>query len=128
MRDVGAVVAVEPSTGGVLAFVSTPSFDPNPFVSGVPSRLYRFWREHPDTPLYNRASQGIYPPASTIKPFAGMGGLHYGLVDWDFKIQDRGRFSIPVMAMYLGTGKKQDMALLICGVRSKYPAILIFII
>lgn len=91
----GAVVAIEPSTGGVLAFVSTPSFDPNPFVSGVPSALYSFWREHPDTPLYNRASQGIYPPASTIKPFAGMGGLHYGLVDWDFKIQDRGRFSIP---------------------------------
>lgn len=90
-----AVVAIEPSTGGVLAFVSTPTFDPNPFVSGVPSRLYSFWREHPDIPLYNRASQGIYPPASTIKPIIGMGGLHYGLVDWKFKIQDRGAFSIP---------------------------------
>lgn len=90
-----AVVAIDPKTGGVLAFVSTPSFDPNPFVAGVPNSLYRFWRDHPDTPLYNRALQGIYPPASTIKPIFGMAGLHYGLVDWDFKIQDRGGFSIP---------------------------------
>ncbi|HQV21906.1 MAG TPA: penicillin-binding transpeptidase domain-containing protein, partial [Agitococcus sp.] len=78
----GAVVAIDPKTGGVLAFVSTPSFDPNPFVSGVPNSLYQFWRNHPDTPLYNRASQGIYPPGSTIKPFAGLGALHYGLTDW----------------------------------------------
>ncbi|MCB1659578.1 MAG: penicillin-binding protein 2, partial [Pseudomonadales bacterium] len=91
----GAVVAIDPTTGGVLAFVSTPSFDPNPFVSGVPNSLYQFWRNHPDTPLYNRASQGIYPPGSTIKPFAGMGALHYGLTDWEFKIRDRGAFSIP---------------------------------
>ncbi len=91
----GAVVAIDPTTGGVLAFVSTPSFDPNPFVSGVPNSLYQFWRNHPDTPLYNRASQGIYPPGSTIKPFAGMGALHYGLTDWEFKIHDRGAFSIP---------------------------------
>lgn len=91
----GAVVAIDPKTGGVLAFVSTPSFDPNPFVAGVPSSLYSFWRDHPDTPLYNRALQGIYPPGSTIKPFAGMGGLHYGLTDWEFKIHDRGGFSIP---------------------------------
>lgn len=91
----GAVVAIDPKTGGVLAFVSTPSFDPNPFVAGVPNSLYNFWRNHPDTPLYNRALQGIYPPGSTIKPFAGMGGLHYGITDWDFKIQDRGGFSIP---------------------------------
>lgn len=90
-----AVVAIDPKTGGVLAFVSTPSFDPNPFVAGVPNSLYSFWRDHPDTPLYNRALQGIYPPASTIKPIFGMAGLHYGLVDWDFKIQDRGGFSIP---------------------------------
>ncbi|HQV80545.1 MAG TPA: penicillin-binding protein 2 [Agitococcus sp.] len=91
----GAVVAIEPRTGGILAFVSTPSFDPNPFVSGVPNTLYQFWRNHPDIPLYNRASQGVYPPGSTIKPFAGMGGLNYKLVDWDFKIHDRGSFSIP---------------------------------
>lgn len=90
-----AVVAIDPKTGGVLAFVSTPSFDPNPFVAGVPNNLYNFWRDHPDVPLYNRALQGIYPPASTIKPIFGMAGLHYGLVDWDYKIQDRGRYSIP---------------------------------
>ncbi len=91
----GAVVAIEPSTGGVLAFVSNPSFDPNPFVNGVPETLYTYWRDHPDKPLYNRALQGIYPPGSTIKPFEGMGGLNYGLVDWDFKIQDPGFYHLP---------------------------------
>ncbi|MEN9429227.1 MAG: penicillin-binding protein 2 [Pseudomonadota bacterium] len=91
----GAIVAIEPRTGGVLAFVSNPSFDPNPFVNGVPAALYSYWRDHPDKPLYNRASQGIYPPGSTIKPFEGMGGLHYGLVDWDYKIHDPGFYHLP---------------------------------
>ncbi|PTQ90398.1 penicillin-binding protein 2 [Agitococcus lubricus] len=91
----GAVVAIEPSTGGILAFVSNPSFDPNPFVNGVPKSLYTFWRDHPDKPLYNRALQGIYPPGSTIKPFEGLGGIHYGLVDWDYKIRDPGFYHLP---------------------------------
>lgn len=91
----GAIVAIEPSTGGVLAFVSNPSFDPNPFVNGVPSTLYTYWRDHPDKPLYNRALQGIYPPGSTIKPFEGLGGLHYSLVDWDYKIHDPGFYHLP---------------------------------
>lgn len=91
----GAVVAIDPATGGVLAFVSQPAFDPNPFVGGIPSALYSAWRDHPDRPLYNRALQGIYPPGSTIKPFSGMGGLHYGLIDWDFKISDPGFYHLP---------------------------------
>lgn len=91
----GAVVAIDPKTGGVLAFVSNPSFDPNPFVSGVPYSQYAAWRDDIDRPLYNRALQGIYPPGSTIKPFSGMGGLNYGVVDWDYKIHDPGYYVIP---------------------------------
>lgn len=91
----GAVVAIDPNTGGVLAFVSNPSFDPNPFVGGIPYKLYSEYRDHLDRPLYNRALQGIYPPGSTIKPFEAMGGLHYKLVDWDYRISDPGFFSLP---------------------------------
>ncbi|HEX4869429.1 MAG TPA: penicillin-binding protein 2 [Moraxellaceae bacterium] len=91
----GAVVAIDPRSGGVLAFVSNPSFDPNAFVGGIPYKLYAEYRDHIDRPLYNRALQGIYPPGSTIKPFEGMGGLHYGLVDWNFRIGDPGFFTLP---------------------------------
>jgi penicillin-binding protein 2 len=91
----GAIVAIDPDTGGVLAFVSNPSFDPNPFVGGIPYQLYAQYRDHIDKPLYNRALQGIYPPGSTIKPFEGMGGLNYGLIDWDFKISDPGFYHLP---------------------------------
>lgn len=91
----GAIVAIDPNTGGVLAFVSNPSFDPNPFVGGIPYKLYAGYRDHIDRPLYNRALQGVYPPGSTIKPFEAMGGLHYKLVDWDYRISDPGHFSLP---------------------------------
>jgi penicillin-binding protein 2 len=91
----GAIVAIDPNTGGVLAFVSNPSFDPNPFVGGIPYKLYSEYRDHIDKPLYNRALQGIYPPGSTIKPFEALGGLHYGLVDWNYRIADPGYFHLP---------------------------------
>lgn len=91
----GAVVAIDPNTGGVLAFVSNPSFDPNPFVGGISYKLYSEYRDHIDRPLYNRALQGIYPPGSTIKPFEALGGLNYKLVNWDYRISDPGFFSLP---------------------------------
>lgn len=91
----GAVVAIDPRNGGVLAFVSNPGFDPNLFVGGIPGALYRGLRDHIDRPLYNRALQGIYPPGSTIKPFEGLGGVHYGVTDWDYRIADPGFFTLP---------------------------------
>lgn len=103
----GAVVAIDPATGGVLAFVSNPGFDPNLFVGGIPGPLYRGLRDHEDRPLYNRALQGIYPPGSTIKPFAGLGGIHYGLVDWDYKISDPGYFMLPGVNHRFRDWKKQ---------------------
>jgi len=75
----GAVVAIDPTTGGVLALVSAPGYDPNPFVNGISSARYAALRESPDKPLYNRALQALYPPGSTIKPLLALAGLEYGL-------------------------------------------------
>ncbi|MGO2385907.1 MAG: penicillin-binding protein 2 [Psychrobacter sp.] len=91
----GAIVAIDPKNGDVLAFVSNPSYDPNPFISGISYRDYDDLREDLDQPLYNRALQGTYPPGSTIKPFEGLGGIHYGLRDWNSTIYDPGYFSLP---------------------------------
>jgi len=74
----GAVVAIDPRTGGILALVSRPSFDPNLFVDGISSADYQTLRDSPDKPLFNRAVRGQYPPGSTIKPFIGLGGLETG--------------------------------------------------
>lgn len=91
----GAIVAIDPNNGDVLAFVSNPSYDPNPFISGISFKDYGALREDPDEPLYNRALQGMYPPGSTIKPFEALGGIHYGLRTWDTTIYDPGYFSLP---------------------------------
>jgi len=74
-----AVVAVEPQTGGVLALVSNPTYDPNLFVNGIDVKSYNALRNSPDRPLYNRAIRGQYPPGSTVKPFIGLAGLEYRL-------------------------------------------------
>jgi len=74
----GAVVAIDPRTGGVLALVSRPSFDPNLFVEGIGAADYKALRESPDKPLFNRAIRGQYPPGSTVKPFVALGGLETG--------------------------------------------------
>ena len=71
----GALVAIDPRTGGVLALVSMPTYDPNLFVNGLDSRTYKSLSESPDRPLFNRALRGQYPPGSTIKPFLGLAGL-----------------------------------------------------
>jgi penicillin-binding protein 2 len=77
----GAVVAIDPRTGGVLAMVSRPTFDPNLFVEGINFDDYRALRDSPDNPLFNRAIRGQYPPGSTIKPFIALAGLETGVVN-----------------------------------------------
>ncbi|ATO18276.1 penicillin-binding protein 2 [Acinetobacter sp. LoGeW2-3] len=91
----GAIIAMDPSTGEILALVSSPSFNPNLFVTGISTKDYSYLRDNLDQPLYNRAVQGSYPPGSTIKPMFGLGGLHYGLVDWNTAISDPGYFTLP---------------------------------
>lgn len=91
----GAVVAIEPATGGILAMVSKPGFDPNLFVTGISSKDYKVLVEDKiNTPLFDRTTNP-YPPGSTVKPFLGLIGLELGLVDYDFAIQDPGYFRLP---------------------------------
>ncbi len=71
----GALVAIEPGSGAVLALVSVPSFDPNLFVNGIDPKSYAELRDSRDQPLFNRALRGQYPPGSTTKPFIGLAGL-----------------------------------------------------
>lgn len=75
----GAVVAVKPASGEVLAFASNPAYDPNPFVEGISNSAYQDLRNHPGRPLLNRALNGRYAPGSTIKPFFGMMALENGV-------------------------------------------------
>ncbi|WP_297427088.1 penicillin-binding protein 2 [uncultured Acinetobacter sp.] len=91
----GAIVAMDPNTGEILALVSSPSFNPNLFVTGISHTDYSALRDNLDQPLYNRAVQGVYPPGSTIKPMFGLGGIHYGYVNWQTAISDPGYFTLP---------------------------------
>ena len=91
----GAIVAMDPRTGEILALVSSPSFNPNLFVTGISGKDYSALRDNIDQPLYNRAVQGSYPPGSTIKPMSALGGIHYGIADWGTAINDPGYFHLP---------------------------------
>jgi penicillin-binding protein 2 len=89
----GALVAIEPSTGDVLAFVSAPSFDPNLFVDGVDQQTWDQLNNSPDKPLLNRPLRGTYPPGSTYKPFMALAALtlHKRTPQWGF--QDTGSYT-----------------------------------
>jgi penicillin-binding protein 2 len=88
----GSVVAIDPETGGVLALVSRPGFDPNLFVEGIDPTHWDTLNNSPDHPLNNRALQGVYPPGSTFKPFMAMAGLELGKRDANYSINDPGYF------------------------------------
>lgn len=90
----GAIVAIDPKTGQILALVSEPTYDPNLFVAGISSQDFKQLQESPDRPLYNRALRGLYPMASTIKPFLGLQGLNTEAVDIETSIFDPGWFQL----------------------------------
>lgn len=90
----GAIVAIEPSTGGLLAVVSTPSFDPNAFVTGIDFKSYGELRDSLDLPLFNRALRGQYPPGSTIKPIIALAGLESKSVSKNYTIWDNGWYQL----------------------------------
>lgn len=89
-----ALVAIEPETGGILAMVSTPSFDPNLFVTGIDYKSYGALRDSLDLPLFNRAIKGQYPPGSTIKQIIGLGGLDVGATTVEHSIMDYGWYQL----------------------------------
>jgi Cell division protein FtsI/penicillin-binding protein 2 len=91
----GAAVALDPRNGGVLALVSKPGYDPNPFVEGISSKAYKALRSDPDKPLFNRALKGAYPPGSTIKPFMGLAGLELGIITPRTRRYCPGFFQLP---------------------------------
>ena len=88
----GALVAIEIETGGVLAMISAPSYDPNLFVTGISQKNYDNLLYSKDRPLFDRAIRGQYPPGSTIKPMFGLTALQHRVVTPSYKIKDNGYF------------------------------------
>ena len=91
----GGLVALDPKTGGVLALVSRPGFDPNLFVDGIDPETWKELNDSPERPMVNRALRGIYPPGSTIKPFMALAGLELGARKPSDSIVDPGYFALP---------------------------------
>jgi penicillin-binding protein 2 len=91
----GALVAIDPNNGEVLAFVSKPGYDPNPFIDGIDTQSWDELNNSPDVPLNNRALRGQYPPGSTIKPFMALAGLNFHTRKPEQTINDPGVYYLP---------------------------------
>jgi penicillin-binding protein 2 len=91
----GALVAIDPATGDILAFVSKPGFDPNLFIDGIDTESWDLLNNSIDRPLNNRALRGLYPPGSTFKPFMALAGLELNKRTPHYAINDAGFFSLP---------------------------------
>ncbi len=92
----GAVVAIDPRDGGVLALVSSPAFDPNAFVAGMDSDSFAALSGNPDRPMFNRAVRGLYPPGSTIKPMLALVALAEGHRAPEQTVNCRGSYRLPM--------------------------------
>ncbi|WP_226569109.1 peptidoglycan DD-transpeptidase MrdA [Mangrovibacter yixingensis] len=90
-----ATIVTDPRTGAILALVSMPSYNPNLFVDGISSKDYSALLHDPDTPLVNRATQGIYPPASTVKPYVAVSALTAGVITHSTSLFDPGWWQLP---------------------------------
>jgi penicillin-binding protein 2 len=91
----GAVVAIDPRNGDLLALVSTPSFDPNRFAAGLSRADFVALNTDPNKPLFNRAMAGVYPPGSTVKPILGLASLHHESLDPAEEHYCGGHFTLP---------------------------------
>ncbi len=91
----GSAVILDPKDNGVLAMVSSPSYDPNAFVHGISSKAYSALLNDKNRPLVNRTTLGIYPPASTVKPFIAVGALEEGIITPNTTRNDPGYWRIP---------------------------------
>ncbi|MFC0142116.1 peptidoglycan DD-transpeptidase MrdA [Erwinia mallotivora] len=90
-----AVVVTDPRNGDVLAMVSMPSYDPNLFIDGISSKDYNSLLNDPNRPLINRATQGAYPPASTVKPYIAVSALSAGVINKNTSLFDPGWWQLP---------------------------------
>lgn len=90
-----SAVAIDPSNGDIIAFVSTPAFDPNLFARGLSRAQYLALTEDPDRPMFDRALRGVYPPGSTVKPLMALAALEYGVVTPQHTEYCRGLFRLP---------------------------------
>lgn len=90
-----SAVAIDPTNGDIIAFVSTPAFDPNLFARGLTRKQYLALTEDPTRPMFDRALRGVYPPGSTVKPMMAMAGLEYGVVTPDNTRFCRGQYRMP---------------------------------
>ncbi|HHQ47291.1 MAG TPA: penicillin-binding protein 2, partial [Acidobacteria bacterium] len=93
-EDSGAVVALDPRTGAIRVFYSSPSFDPNIFVGRLSSSAWAGLRDDPEHPLQDRCIQGVYPPGSTIKPFYALAGLATGAITPSTRVYCRGFLTV----------------------------------
>lgn len=91
----GAVVAIEIDTGAIVSYVSTPSFSTNAISNGISSNAFNSLIKDINKPFFDRASQGRYSPASTIKPAIGLFGIEKNIIDWNFSMKDPGFFVLP---------------------------------
>ena len=91
----GAVVAIEIESGSIVTYLSTPSFSSNDISNGISSKAFNALLNDPNKPFFDRAAQGRYSPASTIKPAIGLFGLEENIIDWNFSINDPGYFILP---------------------------------
>ena len=92
--EAGAMIAIDPSTGEILAFVSKPTYDPNLFLNGIDYDTWNQLNTSPRKPLLNRAMRGIYPIGSTYKPFMALAGLQYGVITPSTTINDQGVYEL----------------------------------
>lgn len=91
----GAAVAIDPATGEVLVFVSTPAYDPNVISGGLSRKAFNALQEDIDKPLFNRALRGVYPPGSTIKPIVALAALKAGTMTPQQRVWCGGAYSLP---------------------------------
>lgn len=90
-----SVIVIDPRNAGIQALISNPSYDPNLFVDGISNAKYRLLLQDDNCPLLNRATQGIYPPASTVKPYISVSALMLGIIDKNFLFFDPGWWRLP---------------------------------
>ncbi len=94
-NDRGAVVAIQPSTGQILALVSQPGYNPNLFVNGISSKDFKTLQNDPNFPMYNRALRGLFAPGSVVKPLVALAGLDSHVTTPSFQLYDPGWYKVP---------------------------------